>query len=206
MSIPFIPFANCAEVVVQGVLASQQVFLTNGVQKASAFGGTDLQDIADIFASWVVSELLPILCDDLVINTIKASDLTTQFSPVAVSITGLPASGSVSGSPLTNQVAAVVSYKTAARGRSFRGRNYVPGAPVNSLQTATELTVTFVGNLVAAYQSLGIALGSANFNHVVLSRQENGVRRTNGVATIITDYIGRTALGTQRRRVIGHGI
>jgi len=205
MTHPFIPFANCAEVVCQGTLASQDVLLTNGVRKASPFAGTDLDDIADIFANWLTGTLLPILCDDLSMIFVKVSDLTTQFSPVAVSVTGLPATGSVSGSPLTNNVAAVISYKTAQRGRSFRGRNYVPGAPVGSLQTATELTSTFVTNLVAAYAGLGVSLASANFDHVVLSRQENNVIRTTGVATLIQDYIGRTALGTQRRRVIGHG-
>lgn len=205
MSGPFIPFANCAEAVVFGTLASQQVVLTSGVRKGSAFAGSDLDDIADIFAQWASTQLLPILSDDLTIVSTKVTDLTTQFSPVAVSVSLLPASGSVSGIPVPNNVAAVMSFATEQRGRPFRGRNYIPGVPSTDLQTTTEFTATFVSDLVLVYQTLGNDLSSAGFDHVVLSRQENGVRRTVGVATRINNYLGRTPIGTQRRRVIGHG-
>jgi len=202
---PFIPFPNSAEVVCQGTLASQQVILSNGVHKSSAFTGTDLEDIGDAFCTWLTGTLLALLADDLAFQSVKVTDLTTQFSPVSVRSLGLPATGGVTAVPVPNNVAAVISYATTQRGRPFRGRNYVPGAPDSALQTATEFTATFVSNLDAAYSDLGTALSNLGFEHSVLSRQENSVRRTTGVATRINAYIGRTPIGTQRRRVIGHG-
>lgn len=206
MSDPFIPFANCAEVVIEGQLASQAAFLTLGVRKGSAFAGSDLDDIGNIVAEWVTTNLLPLLSDDLQIDLVKVTDLTTQFSPVAIVTTGLPANGSVTGVPVPNNCAAVVSFATGSRGRSFRGRNYVPAAPSAALQTTTLFYAAFATDLRDAYATLAAQLGIDGFDHVILSRFENGVRRTTGVATRVTEYIGRTAVGTQRRRVVGHGI
>jgi len=205
-ALPFIPFANCAEVACFGLLASQTVLLTNGVRKGSAFSGTDLSDIADIFANWLVNDLDPLLSDDLEWDYVKVTDLTTQFSPVFVGGTGLPDNGDVTGVPVPNNVAAVISFQTGNRGRSFRGRNYIPAAPSSVLQTTSQFTTAFAANIAAAYGALAAALGTAGFDHVVLSRYENSVRRTTGVATRITAYNAKTPVGTQRRRVIGVGI
>lgn len=202
---PFIPFANCAEILIEGTLASQAADLTLACRKGSPFAGTDLQDIADLVAGWVVNTLLDFISDDYSANSVKVTDLTTQFSPVAFSTAGLPANGAVTGIPVPNNVAAVVSFATNNRGRSFRGRNYIPGAPSAELQTTSEFQSTYAASLAGAYQDLADGLGVAGFDHVILSRQENGVRRTTGVATRVTEYLGRTPVGTQRRRVIGHG-
>jgi len=204
--LPFIPFPNCAEVVCQGEFGGTASYLTFGVRKGSPMTTTDLEDIADLFGTWLSSNLLPELYDTMAFNSVKVTDLSDQFAPVFVGTNGLPASGSVTGASVTNQVAAIVSFKTAQRGRSFRGRNYVGGLPAAALLTTSSLTSTFISAIQDDYDELSLALGAAGYDHVVLSRYENLVRRTTGVATRVDSYIVRPVLGTQRRRLAGHGI
>lgn len=204
--LPFIPFLNCAEVVVEGQAAGQAAFITLGARFGGAIVGTALQDLADAVAGWVTTNLLPNLHAGLTINQIKATDLTTQFSPVVFSTVGLPASGSVGGAALTNQNAFVESFATLSRGRSNRGRVYVPGIPPGSLASTTTYSALFVAAMNTVFLALPTALSGVGWTHVILSRQENGIRRTIGQATVVTAYLGRVGVGTQRRRVIGHGI
>lgn len=203
---PYIPFANCAEVLMQGVLASQTVMLTNGVQKASPFGGSDLTDIATIFNNWYHDFLRGLLSNSIVFATIKVTDLTTESSPVVIMDVTAPQAGAVGTGPVVNNTALVVSFSTSSRGRSYRGRNYIPGVPTADLSTYTAFDATAAAAFSAAYVLLGSALGSAGFNHVVLSRRNLGAWRSVGVATRINGYTAKLPIGTQRRRVTGHGI
>jgi len=202
----FIPFSNCAEAVIRGSESGGAAYLTLGVQSPTAWAGSALQDLADLIADWTTGSLLGLLHNSWTVNDVKVSDLTTQFSPVVFSTSGLPASGGVSGSATTDQVCAVVSFRTAQRGRSFRGRNYVPAVPSSVLQTTSTITTAFATALEAAYADLATNLALAGLSHVILSRQENNVRRTVGVATFVTQYRADIVIGTQRRRVLGHGI
>jgi hypothetical protein len=202
----FIPFADCAEVVVQGQSAGQAAYLTMGFLHPGGIVGSDLGDLADIVASWVTGTLLANLHAGYQVDSIKASQLDTVSSPVYVSVLGLPAAGAVGGAALTNQNAFVISFKTASRGRSYRGRNYIPGIPPAGLATPTSYTPAEVAAQVGAYNQLALDVSADGWVPVVLSRFNGGAPRAVGVATPITQYIGRTAVGTQRRRVIGHGI
>jgi len=206
MSAPFVPFIDCAEVVVQGESAGQAAYLTLGFLKVGGIMGSDLQDLADEVANWVTTTLLDNLHAGFTVNSIKATNLNSASDPVAFSTDGLPASGAVGGAALTNQNAFVMSFKTASRGRSFRGRNYIPGIPPAGLATPTEFSSAEVTAQTAAYHDLASVTSALGWTHVVLSRYHDGVQRLVGVATPVTDYVGRTAVGTQRRRVIGHGI
>jgi len=203
---PFVPFADCAEVVIQGETASQAAYLTLGMLHPGGIIGTDLQDLADVVADWVVNTLLTNLYAGFSVNSVKATDLNTVASPIAVSTTGLPASGGVGGASLTNQNCFVMSFKTALRGRSYRGRNYIPGIPPAGLATPTTFSGAEVTAQQAAYAALATQIAVIGWQHVILSRFNGGSVRTVGVATPVTTYIGRVAIGTQRRRVIGHGI
>jgi len=206
MATPFVPFANCAEAVCIGSMAGQAAYLTLGFQHVGPFIGTDLQNLADGMANWLVGALAPLQHAGITWSQVKVTDLTTVSSPVVVSTLGLPVNGSVGGAALTNQVAMVMSFKTALRGRSFRGRNYIPSLPPADLASTTEWANTPLTNFAAAYSTGLSANVPAVDTHVVLSRFNGGALRSIGVATPVTVYIARAAIGTQRRRIIGHGI
>lgn len=206
MSLPFIPFINCAEVVIRASIASQAAYLTFGVHSSGVLVPSDLVDIADLVAAAVIADLLPDLHTSVSVQDVKVTDLTTQFSAVYVGGSGLPDSGGASGALSPNNVALVVSFKTANRGRSFRGRNYVFGLLAAQLASSTEWGTTIAGNVQTFYENMFSSLTAAGFTPSILSRFENNVRRTTGVATAITQVTGKFPIGTQRRRVEGHGI
>jgi len=205
-SLPFIPFADCAEAVCQGVMAGQAAYLTLAFNKPGGYVGTDLQDLADGIAGWLVAELAPLQQAGITWLAVKVTDLTTVSSPVVVSTVGLPVNGGVGGAALTNQACMVVSFKTALRGRSFRGRNYVPSLPPADLASTTEWAPTPIANFAEAYVDLAETFVPTGNVHVVLSRFNSSVRRTVGVFTTVTAYVARAPIGTQRRRIEGHGI
>lgn len=204
--LPYIPFANCAEVVQQFTLGDQVVMLTNGVRKSSAFSGSDLSDILAVFRDFWDTKLHFLVTEELIAGVAKITDLTTVDAPIVEELVGPPTNGAVTTVPVPNNGAMVVSFKTALRGRSFRGRNYVPSLPAAALATTSTWTTDTLTAMTEAYEYLGAQLALAGFQHVILSRQNDGERRTTGVATAVVTYIARAAIGTQRRRVIGRGV
>lgn len=199
-------FINCMETVIQMSLAGATCMLTYGIRKGSAIDVADLDAVNDIFAEWITAELAPLLVDDLLFQSIKSTNLLTDSSPVSVLSTGFPATGSIVGTPVPNNVALVMSMATANRGRSYRGRNYIPALPNTGLQTASTWQNAQLVAFNAAYAELAIMLGADGYEHVILSRIQNGVQLAVGVSTRVDAYIARAAVGTQRRRVIGVGI
>lgn len=201
----FVPFVNCAEVVIRGLMADQEVLLTLGAFSPDGWDFAHLGELADQIANWCTENLLPVLVDDLTINEVVATDLTTNTGPQAVSIVGLPASGGVVGIPVTNNTAFVMSFKTAARGRSFRGRNYVPSVRSDRMTDSSNFNDSVVNEMNSVYNELPSFFEAVSASHVVLSRFSGGVPRTTGVSTEVMQYIGRHPVGSQRRRVTGRG-
>ena len=105
-----------------------------------------------------------------------------------------------------NNVAATVSLRTAQRGRSGHGRNFVPGIP-NSVITLNALDADFINNLLAAYFEL-VGAGSfvAGWQLVVLSRQTGGLLRANGIGIPVTNVeMVTNTVRSMRSREVGHG-
>jgi len=190
----------------QGELPGGAMYVTFGVHKGSAFSGTDLSDIADIFQNWWNTDISVSVTNQLAMNAIKVTDLTTPSSPTFTLSPVTPGTGTVTSGPVNDNAALVVTCKTANRGRSFRGRNYWGGLPAGALTNSTEWSVGTVTAWSGFYPDLANALGVAGFEHVILSRFNAGVRRSVGVFTRVVDYQAKRPIGTQRRRVIGHGI
>lgn len=200
--LPFIPFADCAEVVMQFVQQSVPWFLTFGVSSTDPLTPTKLQEIWDVFDAWWSSDLDTNVSTNCTLTAIKATDLTTQFSPVILGTPTGTATGALSGSVLPAQVAIVTSFGTANRGRSYRGRSYLAGRVFTDQDTVTQWGSARVSAVETAYTNLEIALNAESCQLAVLSRQENGVRRTVGVATPITTITTKSQIATQRRRLI----
>lgn len=198
---PFVPFADCAEVVLKGLCGGANANVTFGVKKTSTLDDGDLETIMSIFDEWWQTNLRGSVGDDFVLQTIKVTNLNSQF---AGTFEGPPSDnpgGAVTGTIAPNNAAYVMSLKTARRGRAFRGRNYIPAIPSANLQDAQHVTTASATALAAAYVALALLLQAEGFIHVVLSRWENKVYRTTGEATPVQTYIAREKIGTMRRRI-----
>ncbi len=155
-------------------------------------------------STWVTDEFAPLLSRDWASTRIRAVDLAVQTGlGIEVAVT---ATGGVDQEAAPNNVAACVSLRTDQRGRSGRGRNFVPGIP-NSLITLNTLDSGFIGSLVSAYALLaGAGTFVGGWQLVVLSRFTGGVARANGIGIPVTNVtmVGNS-VRSMRSREIGHG-
>lgn len=111
---------------------------------------------------------------------------------------------------LPSTVAAILSLRSGNSGKTNRGRLYIGGIGENEHAAGRLLPDAFtslndIGN--GLYARFGLSGSSPYFNHVIYSRL-HGIDEgqwTAGGIRIITQYVPRQVLGTQRHRLIGHG-
>lgn len=214
----FIPVANTWQINVRGEMAGarrwENVFYIGGQS-----GVTLNQANADAVGDWIhdawgsgsglalaLSNLWKI--DDVVVTDLNAST-SPQFTSTNAAITG--GSGTDSLPP---QVAGVVNWFTASRGRSFRGRTFLNGFQEGSSSEGPQAGILAnIADWVTAMMDVTSVPNGSGFLAVV-SRYSGThlvpgpggqllrrpIPRTNGIATAITSGAADTVWKTQRRR------
>lgn len=201
---PFQPAPSIGGTVIEGRMDNQLVILDLNWFSSGGISTGNLSTLAGSLGAWVTSVLTPLLSRDVTFNRVRAIDLGTATGPVVES--SFTAVGGVDQESAPNNVAACVSLRTEQRGRSARGRNFVPGVP-NNLLTLNTLDAGFITDLVAAYNTLvGPGTLATGWELVVLSRFTGNVARANGIGIPVTlcTMIG-TSVRSMRSREIGHG-
>lgn len=148
------------------------------------------------------------VCDDassqrLEVEDVKPGTLATYIRTYAA------VAGSEAASEITPpQCAVLMSLRTALKGRSYRGRMYLPGVP-ESGQNAGTLGASFKtamdtipANLLAVFGPAGT---NGDWRLGIISRYLNGVKRAVPVITQVTSATIDGTVRTQRRRVVGVG-
>jgi hypothetical protein len=136
---------------------------------------------------------------------IKATDCSSEDGAAIEYTTLLPDTGTISEEMMSNNVTACVSLKTAKRGRSYRGRIYVPGLPISAVSTNT-LTTTVVNYLNSYFSEWNwLDNDGEPWGLVVASRYHNNQPRVIGVTTPVTSFITNSTVASQRRRLPGRG-
>lgn len=131
----------------------------------------------------------------------KFTDLTTQTGFVYITATSLPFAGASASAQLPNNCAVVVTKRTAKRGRSFRGRSYMPGLTEENVNANSVLS-TFTTPVLNFFNSIRDLPTTGNpVVMVVLSRIQNGVPLAQGVVTPVTNFTVDTVVDSQRRRL-----
>jgi hypothetical protein len=173
-------------------------------QAAGAVTPAGVDTLVTDIASWFGGNLATILSDDWATERVVGTDLTTatgyRKELAAVTI------GGVTGEANPNNVAAVVSLRTNQRGRSARGRNFVPAIP-GAAVTLNTLDPAFISDLITQYSFLiGPGTFSVGWELVVVSRVTGGVSRAAGLAIPVTGVIMVTnTVRSMRSREVGHG-
>jgi hypothetical protein len=202
----FIPVVNVAEVVLGCSVNSQDVFTVHNFLFPGAITAGDLDDLAVTVANAWGAELAPLLSVAITLNFVRCTDLTTVSAPVREFFPSTNNVGEVGANPLSNNSALVVSYQTANRGKSFRGRTYQGGLPVTAAGNAITVTGSFQLALAAAMTGFmdDIEVGQG-VTQVIVSRVSNKVPRSSGLATPVTTMSVNTALDSMRSRLEGRG-
>jgi len=202
---PFVPTPGAARAGVVMKLDNQpmQCTIDIGVETETE---ANLQDGAQaLYTAWM-NFIMPQLSADLTLDSAVAFGLSSPTAPIGVWFPGTVVAGEVSAASLPNNVAYCVSKYTGSRGRSFRGRFFVPGIPENARETPSRVTSAYRSNILTACAGMLSNLITAGFPPVVVSWRTNGDWRTTGVATPIT-ALGPVddVLDSQRRRLPGRG-
>jgi hypothetical protein len=201
----FVPVPDTLAVDVIYEQLGQRVENTLYFESPGGWTGAQVADWLDQLRTLIEEDLLPLLHAGLqlvqlvgtLLDAVDSLSITLNVSP--------PVAGSGSGDSLPNNVTYTVQFKTASRGRSFRGRNYVPGIPDTQV-TGNQIESAFRTGILDFYSTL-LALASSNsFIWVVVSRFHNLAPRTTGVTTPIIEVATADAnLDSQRRRLTGRG-
>lgn len=195
----FVPFLDTAKVCIDFSLAGRPASICLHFHKSGATA-SDYEDLADHVAGNIDATFVADFTDDLTYEEVTVYDQTSETAPKYVSTSGLPQTGGAAADTIPTQNAWVVTYETNRRGRSYRGRSYMPGLTdaqvVDSLILGATLT-----NFLAKWEAVLINIEvDSGWTLVVASRQENGVLRTLGVTTPVEVLVARNVVRSQRRR------
>lgn len=157
---------------------------------------------SDLKGFWVAA-IAPLVHQTHILQNVTCTDLGPTGPPQAIHTTGLPSPGLQTGDPMPNNVALVMSLKTALRGRSYRGRLYEGGiAESNAL--GNEAVSAYRDALVSAWSQLIVYTGgplTPDLTWVILSYFNAGSQRSSPVATPVTTLTANTHFDTMRRRM-----
>jgi hypothetical protein len=209
---PFVP--------VDKTLQVETIFELDGqvVENTAYFKNTIEWDLAGVTAfiegmkDLVVEELLPLLSSSITLvrlvgTLLDAVDALSYTLPVSPAVAGGVAQESES-----NNTAYTITFLTAGRGRSNRGRNYIAGIPVTDV-TGNTVAGSFRTGLLAYYSALrAYAISWEGVAMVVVSRfsgvdaEGKPIPRAAGVTNAITGFTTYDLIvDSQRRRLPGRG-
>jgi len=202
----FIPTPNAVRGSLEFSFGNVVVVLTMSWKKGSAVSVADMQDLAEELNDWRVADLNPLLHTSAVCEKIKMVDQTTSSSPTFEFSPTADTAGTRSGTPLPNNVAAVATFLTANRGRSYRGRMYNFGMVQSDELTTTAFTTSYITALASAMSNLLGVGNTPGFAPGVISTQAGNVPRTTGVFTPYNTFRVDSFIDSQRRRLANRGI
>lgn len=197
----FVPFTDGAKVCIEMDLNLVDVSVCFHFKASSTPAESDFTSLGNLARTGWQNNLMPLLCDDLTFNNVRVYDMSAENAPAYDNATGLPVSGSVLTEALPGNVAVVVSYGTDNRGRSARGRSYIPGAPDN-LAGTNIFDPTFVVNIALGINAFINAIESGTiWQFVVASKFADGLPRAEVFAQTVTTVSAKQSIGTRRKRL-----
>lgn len=204
----FVPVANTCTAELRLSYGGQMVALTLGFYNSGGVTQANLQTLADRLNEWWYGALRARAGGGLINREVYCRDLTSEGGPVATSTTRAGTQGSLSvGTGMPGNVALVVSFRTALRGRANRGRNYWLGFGSTQMSSLDYVTSAYSATVVAAYQML-LPSGTYDptpYRWVVVSRQLNGVA-TGRAVPITSVLVVDNGIDSMKTRLPGRGL
>lgn len=208
---PFVPVPNSALIEVRYLANSQQVENTLWFEQESTPVPADLSALVGAVFGWYSSEIKPLQAADVQMREIFCTSMHSDDGPIFSFAPGIGEFGTATGPVQPNNVTLSVSFRTAQRGRSFRGRNYAIGL-VEPDTLGNQVTGPVVTAWQAAYFELIALAAAAGWTWIVASRFSGvdgtgaPIPRLTGVTSPITSVIVvDNNVDSQRRRLTGRG-
>lgn len=200
----FIPTPNTARCAIRMHLFGQNVVNTLWFDnEGSPYDATALGLLGSGILGWWINHVAPNLSNNVTIQDITCTAQDTSTSPAVVTSTALTP-GEIAQGALPGSVCIVVKFNTVGRGRSSRGRNFVSGLPEGSVLGNT-IDPSDRSAILAGYAQLNAEVSGSGI-HVVVSKQLDGVARTEGFVQPVTGYtIVNDDVDSMRKRLTGRG-
>jgi hypothetical protein len=209
---PFVPVPDTFLVELRMTCDLQQVENTLWFDVGETPNQANMSDTLDAVFGWWKDEIAPLLNVNVELRELVATDMSSATGPQVAFTPTTDNLGALSEELLPNNVSLTVSFRTAQRGRSFRGRNYVVGLSRTQINASTVIEGV-VDGFQAGYQNLIAAAGIVGATWVVASRFSGvnpttgkPIPRTTGIATPITTVVVVDPfVDSQRRRLPTRG-
>lgn len=164
-----------------------------------------MEQLGAALVTWFNADVGPYVSNTVSLIEVKLTDLTTAFAPVVNFSTGLPITGDRVSASLPNSVALVMTKRTGLRGRSFRGRVYQVGLCEDQVTANAVIGTSLAGLITSWNNNIEITTAGATWEMVVVSRWENNIERSEGLATEVTNFTTDGRIDSMRRRLPGRG-
>lgn len=197
----FIPFSDAVEAVVQMTLGGIPAVMTLGFVDISGGGitPTGMGILGGALHDWLFTDFKPAVASSVDFLNIHLTDLDSVSGPVVDTPLGFVGTGT--GAAVPNQVAMTVTFNTALRGRSYRGRNYVGGIPASNLLNPYQWNSSVVTGFDGIYGDMAGRVDAVSWQHVVLSRYLDKAPRLIGHSEPVLGYRANAPVYTQKRRL-----
>jgi len=202
---PFVPSPQISQIDIRYVLLGQKVQNTIYARTPAAVGDSIAEDFAALIDAAFTTSVKGIVPTAMALTEVNVIDLSEVDSWARTVPITPPNQGTASGPALPSSNTLALSFRTNARGRSARGRNFLIGLTEGSVVGNT-VEQFWIDGWVGFYQQIYDGLLTLTCEHVVLSRISDGVERPSGVSYAVTDYVVTdSVVDSQRRRLPGRG-
>src|SRR5690349_16592500 len=211
----FVPVPNVGEFAVVQQLFGQNIVNVYHIKKEGGWTSATLADMCVVLISGYNDDIAPNLSTNLSFVIVRARDLTTAAGAVA-EVNFPPASGGdMFIESELGSVACAIKHTTGFAGRSYRGRTFVGGIPVDMTNDGF-LNPLFVTNIVNAFDALDGRINEAGGTWGVVSKYSGYTQspphykkvptpRAEGIFTDIINNSTDNKPDCMRRRLIGRG-
>jgi hypothetical protein len=175
------------------------------------FSGADVSNpdvlmglCTDAFSAWTAT-MRAHQTTGLTLAIIRATSLETEIAPGVEYVPTASNAGTNAGSTLPYNCAMCLSLHTNLRGRSYRGRIFVPGCVENDQDNSVWSTsiITAWGNWYTYWDYLDVS--GEPYALSVVSRYNHKVQRFIGIHENVTSVAVNRYVASQRRRLPGRG-
>lgn len=204
---PFIPTPNAVQAELVYNWDSQICQTVLHYVKASPWNPDSMAELAEGLLETWDSNLKGSMPTTLSLIGVRVTDISSQTGPVVEQNIGLPSTGTAASASLPNNVAIVFTKRTGLRGRSYRGRIYHPGLlEANVVGNQVDSTVaSALRQKWEQFLAIPLTVAADEALMVVVSKQNNNVSRSEGVATLVTGLTTDGLIDSQRRRLPRRG-
>jgi hypothetical protein len=159
------------------------------------YTATEMALLGDNMILWWGDEYAPLVSAAVQLREVVVTDMNSATGPQTTSVPPAPLTGGSTANIVPGNVTLSVSFRTANRGRSFRGRNYVVGL-TEDMVAGNDFVAGITASWQAAYEALIPAIAASDAEWVIASRFSGvnpttgePIPRTTGIATPVTSVI-----------------